>query len=64
MDVTSGTTVDVLIYKSAVLVFWNTEYDTWKMDPTALKKVFELYSNTKAIMAVNFYGTPDKYDES
>jgi len=62
-DMTFGATVNAIIYEKAVPVFIDTEYDTWNMDPVALEKAFELYPNTKAIMVVNLYGTPAKFDE-
>ena len=33
------------------------------MDPVALKKAFELYPDTKAVIVANLYGTPAKLDE-
>jgi dTDP-4-amino-4,6-dideoxygalactose transaminase len=62
-DMTFDATVNAIVYEGAVPVFIDTEYDTWNMDPVALEKAFELYPNTKAVMVVNLYGTPAKYDE-
>ena len=62
-DMTFDATVNAIMYEGAVPVFIDTEYDTWNMDPVALEKAFELYPNTKAVMVVNLYGTPAKYDE-
>ncbi len=62
-DMTFDATVNAIVYEGAVPVFIDAEYDTWNMDPAALEKAFELYPNTKAIMVVNLYGTPAKYDE-
>lgn len=62
-DVTFDATVNAIVYEKAVPVFIDTEYDTWNMDPVALEKAFELYPNVKAIMVVDLYGTPAKYDE-
>ena len=62
-DMTFDATVNAIVYEGAVPVFIDTEYDTWNMDPVALEKAFELYPDTKAIMVVNLYGTPAKYDE-
>lgn len=62
-DMTFDATVNAIMYEGAVPVFIDTEYDTWNMDPVALEKAFELYPDTKAVMVVNLYGTPAKYDE-
>lgn len=62
-DMTFAATVNALIYEKAVPVFIDTEYDTWNMDPIALEKAFELYPEAKAVMVVDLYGTPAKYDE-
>ena len=62
-DMTFDATVNAIMYEGAEPVFIDTEYDTWNMDPVALEKAFELYPNTKAVMVVNLYGTPAKYDE-
>lgn len=62
-DMTFNATVNAIVYEGAVPVFIDTEYDTWNMDPVALEKAFDLYPDTKAIMVVNLYGTPAKYDE-
>ena len=62
-DMTFDATVNAIVYEGAVPVFIDTEYDTWNMDPVALEKAFELYPETKAVMIVNLYGTPAKFDE-
>lgn len=62
-DMTFDATVNAIVYEKAVPVFIDTEYDTWNMDPTALEKAFELYPDTKAVIVVNLYGTPAKYEE-
>lgn len=62
-DMTFSATVNAIVYEGAVPVFIDTEYDTWNMDPVALEKAFELYPDTKAVMVVDLYGTPAKYDE-
>ena len=61
-DMTFDATVNAVMYERAIPVFIDTEYDTWNMDPVALEKAFELYPNTKVIVAVNLYGTPAKYE--
>ena len=62
-DVTFSATVNPIVYEGAIPVFIDTEYDTWNMDPVALKKAFELYPEVKAVMLVHLYGTPAKVDE-
>ena len=62
-DITFAATVNAIVYEKAIPVFIDTEYDTWNMDPIALEKAFELYPDAKAVMVVNLYGTPAKYDE-
>ena len=62
-DMTFYASVNAIVYEKAVPVFVDSEYDTWNMDPVALEKAFELYPNAKAVMVVNLYGTPAKYDE-
>lgn len=62
-DITFHATVNAIVYDGAIPVFIDTEYDTWNMDPVALETAFQLYPDTKAIMVVNLYGTPAKYDE-
>ncbi len=62
-DMTFAATVNAVMYEKANLIFIDTEYDTWNMDPVALEKAFELYPDTKAIIVANLYGTPAKFDE-
>lgn len=62
-DLTFSATVNPILMEEAIPVLIDAEYDTWNMDPEALKKAFELYPDTKVIVVVNLYGTPAKYDE-
>ena len=62
-DMTFDATVNAIVYEKAVPVFVDTEYETWNMDPVALKKAFEIYPEAKAVMVVDLYGTPAEYDE-
>lgn len=62
-DMTFDATVNPVVYEGGVPVFIDTEYDTWNMDPVALEKAFELYPDTKVVVAVHLYGTPGKIDE-
>ncbi|MBR5479671.1 MAG: aminotransferase class I/II-fold pyridoxal phosphate-dependent enzyme [Clostridia bacterium] len=62
-DVTFAATVNPVAYEKATPVFIDTEYDTWNMDPIALRRAFELYPETKVVVVVNLYGTPGKMQE-
>lgn len=62
-DMTFGATVNAITYEKAIPVFIDSEYETWNMDPLALKKAFMLYPDVKAVMVVDLYGTPARYDE-
>ena len=62
-DMTFCATVNPVVYEGGIPVFIDTEYDTWNMDPQALKKAFELYPEVKVVVAAHLYGTPGKVDE-
>ncbi|MDO5479029.1 MAG: aminotransferase class I/II-fold pyridoxal phosphate-dependent enzyme [Clostridia bacterium] len=62
-DVTFAATVNPIVYEGGIPVFIDTEYDTWNMDPVALKKAFEIYPEVKVCVVANLYGTPAKLDE-
>ena len=62
-DVTFAATVNPVVYEGGIPVFIDTELDTWNMDPVALEKAFELYSDVKHVVMVNLYGVPAKMDE-
>ncbi len=62
-DVTFDATVNPVAYEGGESVFIDTEYDTWNMDPEALKKAFELYPEVKIVVLVHLYGTPAKFNE-
>ena len=62
-DMTFDATVNPVAYEGGEAVFIDTEYDTWNMDPEALKKAFELYPETRLIVVAHLYGTPGKIDE-
>ena len=62
-DVTFSATVNPVLYEKGEPIFIDTEYDTWNMDPEALKKAFEIYPDVKVVIVVNLYGTPAKLDE-
>ena len=62
-DMTFNATVNPVTYEGGVQVFIDSEYDTWNMDPKALRKAFELYPEVKVVVVANLYGTPAKLDE-
>ncbi len=62
-DVTFDATVNPIVYEGGKPVFIDSEYDTWNMNPEALKKAFEIYPEVKLVVLVNLYGTPSKLDE-
>ena len=62
-SLTFGATVNPVMYEGGKLVFIDSDYDTWNMDPKALEKAFEKYPECKLVIAVNLYGTPAKLDE-
>ncbi len=62
-DLTFGASINPVLYEGGIPVFIDTEYDTWNMDPVALKKAFELYPEAKVVVVAHLYGTPGKIDE-
>lgn len=62
-DVTFDATVNPICYEGGEPVFIDTEYDTWNMDPEALKKAFEIYPEVRLVVVAHLYGTPGKIDE-
>lgn len=62
-DMTFSATVNPITYEGGIPVFIDTEYESWNMDPEALKKAFEIYPNVKVIVVAHLYGTPGKIDE-
>ena len=62
-DMTFDATVNPVAYEGGEAVFIDTEYDTWNMDPEALKKAFEIYPDVKLIVVAHLYGTPGKINE-
>ena len=62
-DVTFDATLGGVLYENGTPVFVDTEYDSWNMDPDALRKAFELYPEVKLIVLAHLYGTPAKMDE-
>ena len=62
-DMTFSATVNPVTYEGGIPVFIDTEYDSWNMDPEALKKAFKIYPDVKVIVMAHLYGTPGKIDE-
>ena len=62
-DMTFDATVNPVAYEGGEAVLIDTEYDTWNMDPEALKKAFEIYPDVKIIVIAHLYGFPAKMDE-
>ena len=62
-DMTFDATVNPVAYEDGEAVFIDTERDTWNMDPKALRKAFEIYSDVKLVVIAHLYGTPGKIDE-
>lgn len=62
-DMTFDATVNPVVYEGGEVVLIDTEYDTWNMDPEALKKAFEFYPDTRLVVLAHLYGVPGKIDE-
>ena len=62
-DLTFAATVNPVSYEKGEQVFIDSEYETWNMDPAALRKAFEKYPDAKVVIVVNLYGVPAKLDE-
>lgn len=62
-SLTFAATCNPIVYEGGVPVFIDCEEDSWNMDPKALEKAFEKYSDAKAVIVVNLYGTPAKLDK-
>ena len=62
-DMTFAATVNPVVYEGGEPVFIDSEYDTWNMDPKALKKAFEIYPEVKIVVIAHLYGTPGKIEE-
>ena len=62
-DLTFSATVNPVVYEGGIPVFIDSEYETWNMDPKALRRVFSIYPDVKVVVVANLYGTPAKLDE-
>ena len=62
-DLTFSATVNPVSYEGGEQVFIDSERETWNMDPAALERAFEKYSDCRCVIVANLYGTPAKLDE-
>lgn len=62
-SLTFSASANPVTYVGATPVFVDSEYETWNMDPNALRKAFETHKNAKAVVLVHLYGNPAKLDE-
>lgn len=62
-DMTFDATVNPIAYEGGEAIFIDTEYDTWNMNPEALKKAFKIYPEVKLVVIAHLYGTPGKIEE-
>lgn len=62
-DLTFDASINPVAYEDGEAIFIDTEYDTWNMDPEALKKAFEIYPDVKLVVLAHLYGTPGKIEE-
>ena len=52
-DMTFDATLNGVLYENGTLVFIDTEYDSWNMDPVgALAKAFEMYYNYQCFLVL------------
>ena len=62
-DMTFDATLNGVLYENGTPIFIDTEYDSWNMDPAALKNAFEMYPDVKLIVVAHLYGSPGKIEE-
>ena len=62
-DMTFCATVNPIVYEGGEPIFIDSEYETWNMDPKALRKAFELYPDVRVVVLAHLYGVPAKMDE-
>jgi dTDP-4-amino-4,6-dideoxygalactose transaminase len=62
-SLTFSATANPIIYQNATPVFIDSDYETWNMDPNALKEAFEKYPNVKAVLVVHLYGLSADMDK-
>lgn len=62
-DMTFAASVNPVKYEGGEPIFIDSEYETWNMDPEALKRAFQLYPEVKVVVVAHLYGTPAKIDK-
>ena len=66
-DLTFAASCNPIMYEKATPVFIDSEYDSFNMSPTALKKAFQCYEKKgtlpKAVIVVHLYGQAANMDE-
>ena len=62
-DMTFSATVNPISYEGGEQVFIDSEYDTWNMDPEALRLAFEKYPDVRIVVLAHLYGTPARITE-
>lgn len=62
-DMTFFASLNPVVYEGGEPVFIDTEYDTWNMDPVALRAAFERFPEVKLVVLANLYGVPAKLEE-
>ncbi len=61
---TFSATANPIIYQNAMPVFIDSDYETWNIDPIALKMAFEKYGDrVKAVLVVHLYGLSANMDK-
>lgn len=62
-DLTFDATVNPVSYEHGKQIFIDSEYETWNMNPDALRKAFEIYPEVKVVIVAHLYGVPAQLDE-
>lgn len=62
-SLTFSATANPIIYRNAIPVFIDSDYETWNMCPKALEQAFEKYPNVKAVVVVHLYGLSADMDK-
>lgn len=62
-DLTFDATANPVSYEHGKQIFIDSEYETWNMNPNALRKAFEIYPEVKVVIVANLYGVPAQLDE-
>ena len=62
-DMTFDASVNPVLYEGGEPIFIDSEYETWNMNPDALRRAFELYPDVKLVIFVHLYGVPGRIEE-